>query len=137
MPERQCNGCKRRVEWGCEAERHFSSKDNKAAQPDKNGNWWVWSKPANLPMVVDGEESYACPRQDLMRHPMEWHRMLLFYGLYKKGHLPERGSVLDQSNRAVEIFRILDDVNFECDQAVEEERRAKANREPRQKGRRR
>ena len=136
MPERQCNGCKKRVEWGCEAERHPSDKENPAAQPDKNGNWWVWSKPSILPMIVDGEESYACPRQDLRQHPMEWNKMLLFYGLYKKGHLPERGSVLDQSNRVVEIFRILDDVSFECDQAADAAAIAKRNNDVPHKGRR-
>jgi hypothetical protein len=42
--------------------------------------------------------------------------MLLYYGFYKKGFLPQAGAVMDQSNRAMEVFRVLDDINGECDQ---------------------
>jgi hypothetical protein len=128
MPERQCVGCKKQVEWGCEAYREKVLPKTAGARPDQHGNWWLWHNPARLPMTVDDEESYACPRQDLKERPREWSRMLMFYGLWKKGHLPQGGSVLDQSNRAMELFQILDAVNAEADKAQmdqERERRAK------------
>ena len=117
MPERQCVGCKRQADWGCEAERYPSSKDDPLAVVDRQGDWWRWSNPARLPMTVDDEQTWACPRQDLHRRGYVWHQMLLYYGFYKKGHLPQLGAVMDQSNKAVEIFRIFDAINAECDEA--------------------
>ena len=138
MPERQCSGCKRQADWGCEAVRYPSNEENPDAQQDEDGSWWAWWKPAHLPLSVDGEETFACPRQDLRKRAYAWHRMLLFYGMYKKGHLPQPGAVMDQSNKAIELFRIFDDVNFECDQTLDEQERSKRNQEAQQpKGRRR
>jgi hypothetical protein len=117
MPERQCNGCKRQAEWGCEAEKYLSSKDDPEARPDVNGDWWAWRKPALMPLTVDGEEDWSCPRQDVRRRGREWSRMLFYWGFYKKGHLPQAGGLEDQSNKAMELFRVFDDVNAECDQA--------------------
>jgi len=135
MPERKCGGCTRQVDWGCEAEKVVSGPDDPTAEQDKDGVWWGWLKPAHLPMTVDGEQSYACPRQDLKRRPQEWHVMLLYYGMYKKGHLPQAGAVMDQSNKAIELFRVLDDVNAECDAAqLEELRRTQAQPQPQQAG---
>ena len=127
MPERQCVGCKRQAEWGCEAEKYPTTSNDPQATQDTKGNWWRWNKPSLLPMTVDGEESWACPRQDLKRRGPEWHRMLLYYGMYRKGHLPQPGAVMDQANKAIELFRVFDDVNAECDEALLD--RVKAGRE--------
>jgi hypothetical protein len=140
MPERQCHGCTRQKDWGCEAERFVSDKTDRTAQPDAEGVWWGWTKPSNLPLTLDGEDTYACPRQDVRARPQAWHRMLLYYGMYKKGFLPQTGSVMDQSNKAVELFRLFDEVNFECDSALAAEQTVKRQLEqqPGQgKGRRR
>lgn len=52
--------------------------------------------------------------------------MLKFYGFYKKGFLPQAGGLLEQSNAAIELFRILDDANASCDQAeLEKQKRPK------------
>ena len=135
MPERQCVGCKRQTQWGCEAVRYPSTKEDPAAKPERDGNWWGWMKPASLPLNIDGEDTYACPRQDLKANGPSWSRMLMFYGLYKKGHLPEVGAVIDQSNKAMQVFRALDDANHECDVAIDERDRAKRNQDGPRKGR--
>ena len=141
MPERKCAGCTRKAEWGCEAERLPSDKSDPQATPDSEGRWWRWSKPALLPVAVDGEDSWACPRQDLKRHATEWHRMLLYYGFYRKGHMPQPGAVMDQANKAMEVFRVFDDANAECDETLIERTRAGQERDRRAeqagKGRRR
>jgi len=123
MPERQCRGCTKQVEWGCKARRYPSAKEDRAAKPDLDGTWWVWENPARMPINFDGEQTYACPRQDLKARPYAWHRMFLYYGMYKSGHLPQGGSVIDQANKAIEVFRIFDDVNAECDQTLLEDRK--------------
>jgi hypothetical protein len=128
LPERQCHKCKRQKDWGCEAERVPSGPEDHTAAQDENGEWWGWSNPAHLPIAVDGEETWACPRQDLKRRPQEWNTILFYYEFYRdKGLLPQPGSVMDQSNKALSIFRILNDVNAECDKAQAD--RARANRE--------
>ena len=128
MPERQCEGCKRQKDWGCEAERFPAKKTDPGARPDPNGNWWRWTNPSTLPMTVDGEESFACPRQDIRLRPQAWQRMLLFYGFYKKGHLPQAGAIMDQANKAIEVFRVFDDVNSEVDKALHDQETAKQAR---------
>lgn len=88
----------------------------------------LWHKPAKTPLGVLGEDIYSCPRQDLLHRPREWAAILKFYGMYKSGHFPDRGSVVDQSNKAIELFRIIDDANAECDKQEEEDRKRNANR---------
>ena len=113
-------------------------QDHTAAQ-DADGEWWGWRSPAHLPLTVDGEESWACPRQDLKRRPGEWNAMLFYYGFYKKGHLPQAGAIIDQSSKAMAVFRVFDDINAECDQAEVEKMRGKqaAPQNPPERGRRR
>jgi len=122
MPERQCRGCTKQDEWGCRAFKYQTTEENPAAQPALDGTWWAWDRPAHLPLSFDGEETYACPRQDLKERPYAWHRMFLYYGMYKAGHLPQSGSVMDQANKAVEVFRVFEDVNAECDRTLMEQR---------------
>lgn len=121
MPERQCAGCVKQKEWGCRAKRFPAADKEPGAKPDRDGRWWRWESPASLPLTFDGEDTYACPRQDLRERPFAWHRMLLFYGMYKNGFLPQPGSVMDQSNKALQVFSILDAVNAECDAAAKDQ----------------
>lgn len=88
----------------------------------------AWHKPAKTPIGILGEDIYACPRQDLMQRPLVWNSILKFYGMYKSGHFPDRGAVVDQSNKAIELFRVIDDANAECDKQEEEDRKRNAGR---------
>jgi len=128
MPERKCTGCLRQEEWGCEAYRVPSSTEDRQAIPNAKGKWWRWHKPARMPLMVDGEETYACPRQDLLQRGAVWNQMLLYYGYFKKGHLPQACAVMDQSNKAMEVFRIIDDASAEADQALLDKDKARAAR---------
>lgn len=112
MPERKCEGCKSQKEWGC-----FASKYREAEQGEDPAEAWL--KPAAMPMILDDEESYACPRQSLREQPYQWQRVLAIYSMYRQGFLPARGAVLDQSHQAIEVFQILDAVNAECDAELE------------------
>lgn len=105
MPERQCRGCRRQEEWGCEAELVGDPALGREA----------WRDPAMLPLTVDDEDIYCCPRQNIHRRPAEWGAMLKYYSMYKNGFLPQPGATMDQSNYAVEVFRVFDDVNHMCD----------------------
>ena len=122
MPERNCAACKRQVEWGCTAKR---LRNPAPGEPDGPENW---SNPSHLPVGVNGGESYACPRQVVKESPSEWSRLLLLYGMYLKGHLPERGAIIDQSNSLLESFRVLDEANADCDRIVDERNRAPRGR---------
>jgi hypothetical protein len=117
MKQRQCSSCTKQIEWGCEAELVTPATEETEA---------VWFKPAHLPERVDGEESYACPRQPFKREPRYWERLLLYYGMYKQGFLPGSGAVMDQSNKAIEIFQVLDVVNQECDEELRQRAQSKS-----------
>ena len=62
-----------------------------------------WARAAYMPLRFMGEETYACPRQPLR----------------------EAGAVLDQSNYAMEVFALIEDVVHECDKAEDNARAAR------------
>lgn len=114
MPERQCNGCKRQKEWGCFAKRW------RTPDPDEEDGPENWIEPSHLVNEFDGEMIFSCPRQTVRERAWDWNRLLMLYGMYSKGHLPNAGAVVDQSNVLIQAFRILDDANAECDQELAE-----------------
>jgi hypothetical protein len=121
MPERQCGTCTQQEEWGCKG------RKVRPTQPDEDERE-SWENPAFLPLEIDGKEIYNCPRQHLLEDPHYYSIALKFYAMYMKGFLPQAGAVCDQSNKAIEIFRILDDVNAMCDhQQLEETKRPKGD----------
>jgi hypothetical protein len=105
MPERQCATCLHQDEWGCYAE--------DTGQADQDGIP-IWLRPAQVPMMLDGEEVYRCPRRPLKDDPAYWGRLLTHYGNFEKGLLPDAGGVVDQSNKAMSLFGIMADVTAEC-----------------------
>lgn len=117
LPDRKCDGCRRQAEWGCTAERWRWPDEGEVDGPQN------WVNPAHLPSTLGDEESYACPRQHIRENPQLWALILKYYGMFRKGFLPNVGAIADQSNKAIEVFRILDDANDACD--AEEARRAK------------
>lgn len=129
MPERKCESCTRQKEWGCHA-RPYTVKTDDGPEEVR------WHNPAWLPVTVLGEETWACPRQHIRENPGYWATILKFYGMYRKGFLPDRGAIVDQSNKAIEVFRVLDYANEECDREEakrEKERRNRENRTPRRR----
>ncbi len=117
MPERKCGTCVHQVEWGCEAFRFRESREGELAEDS-------WVKPAYMHVTIDGEDIYHCPRQTLHQQPKQWSRLLQFYHLYKSGHLPDPGAVVEQSNVLMEAFRIIDAISDEIDTELQ----TKANR---------
>lgn len=137
MPERKCHSCKRQDDWGCHAYRWETTEDDPDGLPDRDGRFWRWEKGSHLPIVFMGEETHACPRQAVRDTGREWGHLLKFYAMYKQGYLPASGAVVDQSNKAVELFAILDDINGEVDRELDksaaQKRAEQADRE-RQRG---
>jgi hypothetical protein len=124
MPERNCGACKNQERWGCHGRRwRYPDKDKGELDSPEN-----WIKPAEMAVEIDGEETFACPRQPLRQSPGYYGRVLLFYGMYKKGHLPDRGSVVDQSNSLLETLRIIDEANDDADAIIRQREEAKRRR---------
>lgn len=73
-----------------------------------------------------GEDTYACPKQHMRENPQYWSWILRFYGFYKKGFLPEAGAIIDQTNKALSVFNILDEINSRIDMAEAEKRAQQA-----------
>lgn len=113
MPERQCAGCKNQDVWGCYAT-PYKVVDKEGVERTE------WHQPAGMPLDLLGEETWACPRQPLREEPRAWGKLLKLYAFYRKGHLPDRGAVVDQANGLLEMFRIMDDANGQCDEAQTE-----------------
>ena len=121
MPERKCKGCTKQKMWGCEAKPHTVINEDTGEpiiDPETKKPKVRWSNPAVIPEIFDNEETFACPRQTLHENPKEWNWLLMFYAMFKDGFLPQRGAVVDQSNKSVEILNIMNTTNQECDTAI-------------------
>lgn len=122
MPDRQCSGCTSQEEWGCTAKR--IKPDDPDEDPQDS-----WQNPAYMPITLDDEDTYACPRQHIHENPRYWAQLLKFYSFYKNGYLPQAGAVIDQANQLMEAFRILDQTNADCD-AQEREKKNRKKGDP-------
>lgn len=125
MPTRDCQGCRHQREWGCEARRWRTPPEGEEDGPEN------WVDPAHLPLTLLSQNIWSCPRQHIRENPAFWATVLKFYGMYKRGFLPDRGAVVDQSNRTIELFRVLDQANDLCDQEEEKKRQIQRNRQNR------
>lgn len=91
---------------------------------NQNGEW---ENPAIIPLRIDSEEVYRCPRRPIKEDPQYWDKLLFYFGMYKKGHLPDPGSVSEQSNKIMQVFRIVDDIVADCvKEKAERERQRQA-----------
>jgi hypothetical protein len=79
----------------------------------------VWTSKAAQPIAVQGEAHWGCPRATIRENPEEWSRILFFYDLFKKGHLPDEGSVASQSNQMMALLRVVENENQDCDAELE------------------
>jgi len=125
MPERKCQGCTKQTEWGCTAKPHLVyDPETDALVCNEDGSPKItWSNPARVPEIFDDEETYACPRQTLKENPRQWSQLLMFFSMFKDGFLPQRGAVVDQSNKAIETLTVMNTVNQECDEELAERAR--------------
>jgi hypothetical protein len=129
MPERKCQGCKKQVFWGCEAKPHKVVDEDTGEpviDPKTKQQKVVWSNPAAIPEIFDDEETFACPRQTIHEQPREWSWLLMFYSMFKDGFLPQQGSVVDQSNKAVEVLNVMNVANQECDDEIQRREASKS-----------
>jgi hypothetical protein len=106
MPERNCKTCKRQAEWGCYAV--------ETDEIDPFTGEKVWRNPALLPLTLDDENVWRCPRRPIKDDPLYWQKLLFHYGLYKSGFLQDEGGVTSQSFKAMVMFGIIDDAMAEC-----------------------
>ena len=114
-----CNSCVNQVEWGCDAE--------ETDQDDPMGGK-VWLRGTQLPLTIDGEMVWRCPRRPILDDPAYWRKLLFHYGLFHDGHLPDQGAVSDQSFKAMSLFGIIDDVMAECERERADQTAAKRAR---------
>jgi hypothetical protein len=68
----------------------------------------TWDSPAMAPLVLDGVETWACPRRPLKDKPREFSELLAYYRSYKLGVFPDDGNVASQSARGWKLLSLLD-----------------------------
>jgi hypothetical protein len=101
LTERVCSTCtkKQMREWGCDA-----AKNEKGE----------WVNKSALPMEVDGEDSWACPRRPVKDDPLLFSEVMSHYGLYKEGVLADEGAINSQATKYVAVMRLVHSVVSEC-----------------------
>lgn len=99
--------------WGCFAH-ETDETDPLTEQP-------IWAEPADIPLQIDDEEVWRCPRRPIKDDPVYWQRLLLFWKHYKEGHLPDAGPITRQSFRALTLFGVMDDTMVDVEKAKADE----------------
>tara|TARA_R100001086_G_scaffold208807_1_gene124551 strand:- start:412 stop:774 length:363 start_codon:yes stop_codon:yes gene_type:complete len=92
LPERKCHKCtlNQKQRWGC-------TEDAPGA-----------------PIVMDGRELKRCPNRPLLDFPVFYNELFKLQAWYGKGHLPDGGTWLDQSNVFVECVSIIESAQHEA-----------------------
>lgn len=65
------------------------------------------SKP-RYPISLDGEDLQRCPLRPYLDDPGAHNELMALYGWYRRGLLPDPGTMLDQSASLVEAFLVVD-----------------------------
>jgi hypothetical protein len=123
MPERVCTTCVNQALWGCDAE--------ETDEDDPQGGGKIWLKASQLPLLIDGENVWRCPRRPILNEPLYWKRLLFHYDLFREGHLPDEGAISSQSFKAMSLFGVLADAMAQCEQDKANAAAAKQARGPR------
>ncbi len=105
LKDRNCVGCKRQKEWGCDAERTVKSWDEKGKPREIE-----WKRPALVPLLIDGEEWFQCPRRPLKDNPLYWNFLLSQFVYYRAGHLPAGPAIQDQPAKLMTLLREINGV---------------------------
>ena len=87
LPKRRCHRCTaaQKKSWGCE-------KDVHPAQAVK----------------LDGEVMLRCPVRPFLDDPEGFNAVMERYRWYRAGLLPEPGTWMDQPNKLLELFSVID-----------------------------
>ncbi len=93
--------------WGCDAE----ETDKEDPQTGEK----IWIKAAQVPLVMDGENVWRCPRRPIKDDPKYWEKLLFHYQLFRDGYLTDGGSIMDQSFKAITLFGAVQDIQSEAD----------------------
>ena len=87
---------------------------------------WGCTKKAVIPCNINGEELYRCPNRPLLDDPVYYNELFLVFGWYKKGFFPDDGTYLDQPNKLVECFSIIDYTHKQIEKHLEEKNKKKS-----------
>ncbi len=113
MKERDCATCTKALQkqFGCDA-----YKDEKG----------VWQNKARMPLLLDGEQTWACPRRPIKDNPLYWQRLLFFYNGYKAGYLSRPGGLGRQSVRLMTLVHLMSATFDEADEEQMQKERQRA-----------
>lgn len=60
-----------------------------------------------IPLDIDGEQVWRCPRRPIKDDPAFWHSMMTSYAQYRHGHLPAPGGTDQQPNKLMALISLL------------------------------
>ena len=89
--------------WGCDA------VETDEPDPLSGGTGHLWKNAAKIPLTIDNEMIWRCPRRPLLDDPAYWSKLLFSYSLFRDGHMIDEGSVSSQSFKAMTLFGIIQD----------------------------
>lgn len=105
LPERDCATCTvhQKRNWGCEDD-------------------------AEVPLDMEGEEVWRCPRRFFLDNTAYVSELLWLYGQWQKGFMPEEGGISSQPHKLVRSVKIIDLAHGAVEEARREDDRRRTAR---------
>ena len=91
----------------------FSNRDCVTCT-ETNKRQWGCEGNAEMPIRIDDEEIWTCPRRPILDHPEFFAEVLGAYRDYQKGFLPEPGGTMSQPKRLMQCFKVIEHTVNEC-----------------------
>lgn len=88
-----------------------------------------------VPQEIDGETLTRCPRRPLLDYPALFTDVFGIYSWYKRGFLPDTGSILDQAAAFVQMVEVTERAVADAQALKEKRQRAIAAQKNTVKGR--
>lgn len=74
---------------------------------------------AMIPLQMDGEDLWRCPRRPIFEEPDLWNEMLLLYGQYQEGRFPDDGGLNSQPAKYLLVMQAMSSAQAEAEKARE------------------
>lgn len=89
---------------------------------------WGCESNSRMPLRIDGEDHYRCPRRPIYEDPESFSELFFLWGGYNKGFLPEPGGIYSQPAVLVEHFKTIEGALVMCQRERDRREKVKQTR---------
>jgi hypothetical protein len=75
---------------------------------------WGCEGGATLPLTIDGEQDFTCPRRPLLDDPAPYNELFSYANALQSGILPDDGGLQSQPHRLMQLVKLVGYFRSEC-----------------------